>query len=130
MENTNLFDTVDQSQNDFVRKFYEINARKNADEKWLKENRAKIRELVGDKGAGDFGNIRVKVTVPNTSKFDMEKVHQFLILKHLEDNATKKVVDEDKLMELVKVGTIDLEELQAFAWVESQGAPRVTIKEI
>lgn len=60
----------------------------------------------------------------------MEKVHQFLILKHLEDNATKKVVDEDKLMELVKVGTIDLEELQAFAWVESQGAPRVTIKEI
>lgn len=130
MKNTNIFDTVDQSQKDFVRQYYEINTRKNADEKWLKENKAKLRELVGEGGAGDFGNIRVKVTVPNSSKFNMDKVHQFVKMKGIEEITTKRVVDEAKLMGLINSGTINLEELQEFAWEEIAGAPRVTIKEI
>lgn len=130
MKNTNIFDTVDQTQKDFVKEYYEVNARKNADEKWLKENKARLRELVGEKGAGDFGNIRVKVTIPNTSKFNMDKVHQFVKLKGLEDITTTRVVDEAKVMELVELGTIYLSELQEFAWEETTGAPRVTVKEI
>lgn len=130
MKNTNIFDTVDQTQKDFVREYYEVNTRKNADEKWLKENKVRLKELVGEKGAGDFGNIRVKVVVPNTSKFNMDKVHQFVKLKGLEDITTTRVVDEAKVMELVELGTINLNELQEFAWEETTGAPRVTVKEI
>ena len=60
---------------EFIEEYFKRNERKKEDEKWIKENRKLvIKELKRlERDVVDYGNIRVSMTIPNTSKFDKEK---------------------------------------------------------
>lgn len=117
---------------EIVEEYFRRNERKKEDEKWLKEYRNIIINELNRLGKDivDFGNIRVTMTIPNTSKFDSEKVLEFLEKKGLKQRAVKEELDEDKLMQLIDEGLVDIDELKEYAWVESFGSPRVTLKEM
>lgn len=117
---------------EIIEEYFRRNERKKEDEKWLKEYRNIIINELNRLGKDivDFGNIRVTMTIPNTSKFDSEKVLEFLEKKGLKQRAVKEELDEDKLMQLINEGLVDIDELKEYAWVESFGSPRVTLKEM
>jgi len=117
---------------EIIEEYFRRNERKKEDEKWLKEYRNIIINELNRLGKDivDFGNIRVTMTIPNTSKFDSEKVLEFLEKKGLKQRAVKEELDEDKLMQLIDEGLVDIDELKEYAWVESFGSPRVTLKEM
>ena len=117
---------------EFIEEYFKRNERKKEDEKWIKENRKLvIKELKRlERDVVDYGNIRVSMTIPNTSKFDKEKVLEFAETKGIKSKVIKEELDENKLMQLIEEGLIDVEELQKYAWVESTGSPRVTLKEL
>lgn len=115
---------------ELVKEYYERNERKKADEKWIKTNRGKVIKALKRIGREkvDVGSFRVSVIEPDNSKFDEEKVLEFLKTKGLYEQATKRVLDDDALGVLIDKGVIDVEELKEAAWVEAKGHPRVTIK--
>lgn len=117
---------------EIIEEYFRRNERKKEDEKWLKEYRNIIINELNRLGKDivDFGNIRVTMTIPNTSKFDSEKVLEFLEKKGLKQRVVKEELDEDKLMQLIDEGLVDIDELKEYAWVESFGSPRVTLKEM
>ena len=117
---------------EFIEEYFKRNERKKEDEKWIKENRKLvIKELKRlERDVVDYGNIRVSMTIPNTSKFDKEKVLEFAETKGIKSKVIKEELDENKLMQLIEEGLINVEELQEYAWVESTGSPRVILKEL
>ena len=117
---------------ELIEEYFRRNERKKEDEKWLKENRKLIiNELKKlKKDVIDYGNIRVSMTIPDTSKFDKEKVLEFAEKNGFKDRIIREELDEDKLVQLIESGEVDLEELKEYAWVESTGSPRVTLKEL
>lgn len=128
----NKINGVPEVNQEFIKEYFRRSERKKEDEKWLKENRQFIineLEKLG-KDVVDFGNIRVSMSIPDTSKFDSEKVLEFLEMKGLKDRAIKEELDEEKLMDLINDGLIDVEELKEYAWVESKGSPRIILKEL
>lgn len=128
----NKINGVPEVNQEFIKEYFRRSERKKEDEKWLKENRQFIineLEKLG-KDVVDFGNIRVSMSIPDTSKFDSEKVLEFLEMKGLKDRAIKEELDEEKLMDLINDELIDVEELKEYAWVESKGSPRIILKEL
>lgn len=128
----NKINEVPEVNQEFIKEYFRRSERKKEDEKWLKENRQFIineLEKLG-KDVVDFGNIRVSMSIPDTSKFDSEKVLEFLEMKGLKDRAIKEELDEEKLMDLINDGLIDVEELKEYAWVESKGSPRIILREL
>ena len=121
---------MEKKGQDLVKEYFERNERKKEDEAWMKRNKEKVVKLLGDKKAMDFGNIRVSVVVPDTSKFNPDKLQEYFQNKKPEyfDGVAKKVVDEKKVEKLVESEQIDIDELMEYAWVESKGSPRVTVK--
>lgn len=115
-----------------VKEYFERNERKKEDENWLKKYRpvviSEMERLGKDKAL--FDDVKVSISIPDNSRFDDEKVLEFLEAKGLTDKATKRVVDEDKLSALIESGEIDLEELKEVAWVVSTGSPRLTITKV
>lgn len=130
MENTDVFSNVSSGEVSFVKEFYARNERKKDDEKWLKENKAKIREILGSSPAKDFEGIRVKISVPNVGKFNLEKVKQFLIDHNLQEEGCKIVADEDKVEALIGDGSIVLDELKEYAWEDAEGTPRILVTSV
>ena len=129
---TDVFDETGGISKELVREYYEINERKKADEKWLKANKPAIEKALAllERDKVDVGGLRVSVVVPDTSHFDLDKVLAYLIAEGHVDKATRLVVDEDKLAELIESGVIDVEDLKDEAWVESKGSPRLTINKV
>lgn len=127
-----MFNPYETADENLIREYYERNKRKREDDRWLKENKPLILKTMCDlgKSKSDFGNMRVSVTIPDNSKFDDAKVLDFLLSHGLEKEATKLVVDEEALEQLVVDGKVDLEALKEAAWVEAQGTPRVSVKEL
>lgn len=125
---TGLFDTMDQTHEEFVTEYFSKNEDRKELDKWLKKNRPQLKKVMGEMASGDFGKVRVTQVVPNTSKFDKSKVEAFIKEKGLYLEVTKRVVDDDKVAELIESGAIDIEELTKFAWIESTGSPRLTVK--
>lgn len=126
-----VFSEAAEDENALVREYYERSRRKLEDEKWLKENKAKIIEILQkhERDKMDFGNIRVSLIVPNTSHFDREKLADYLIEKGMGYLVVPKFeVNEEALTEAIERGEIDLEELKAHAWVESRGTPRLDVR--
>lgn len=124
--------TVSQS---LIDEFYERNSRKVADEKWLKTNKPALVNAMQELGKqkSDFGDIRVTVSTPDESRFDMEKILEFLandVPEAIFDRCTKVVVDEDALMAAIEEGSIDLGLLKEFAWIERKGTPRIMVKKL
>lgn len=117
---------------ELIEEYFRRNERKKEDEKWLKENRKLIiNELKKlKKDVIDYGNIRVSMTISDTSKFDKEKVLEFVEKKGLKSRVVKEELDEDKLVQLIEEGSIDIVELRDHAWIESTGSPRITVKEL
>lgn len=122
-----------------VNEYFERNERKKADEKWLKENKARVEQILADHGKDkmDFGNVRVTVSVPDTSKFDLDKVLEWAMRTDCpggnyrwSELITKQVIDEDKLARYIESGDINIEEIKAAAWVESKGSPRLVVSAI
>lgn len=115
-----------------VEEYFFRNERKKQDEAWLKDNRLKVIKALEDVGktAEDLGNFRVSMSIPDTSKFDNDKVLDYVRTKGLFDKVVTQVLDETKLVELVEKEEIDLEDLKKFAWMESTGSPRVTVKRL
>lgn len=128
----NKINDITEINQELIEEYFRRNERKKEDEKWLKENRKLIiNELKKlEKDVVDYGNIRVLMTIPNTSKFDKEKVLEFAEKKGFKDKVIKEELDEDKLVQLIEEGLIDIEELKEYAWIESTGSPRVTLKEL
>lgn len=124
-------DNVEVNQ-ELIEEYFRRNERKKEDEKWLKEHRKLIiSELTKlERDVMDYGDIRVSMTIPNTSKFDKERVLEFAERRGIKSRVTKEELDEDKLMQLIEEGLIDVEELKEHAWVESTGSPRITLKEL
>lgn len=130
--NTDVFNNQSEVSVDIVKEYFERNERKKADEKWLKANKGQIQKAMNAQGKSkeDFEDIRVSITVPDASNFDNDKIMEFLKIKGLDMRGTKRVVDEEKLEELIELGEIDLDELKEHAWVEKKGAPRMTVKKV
>jgi len=124
-------ETIEVNQ-DLIYEYFKRNERKKEDDKWLKEHReliiAELNKLGKDRV--DYGNIRVSITVPDTSKFDKEKVLEFADIKGIRAKVIKEELDEDKLMQLIENGEVSVEELKEYAWIESKGSPRITLKEL
>jgi len=117
---------------ELIREYHMRNERKKEDEKWLQKHRNLIiNELKKlNKDVIDYGNLRVSIITPKTSKFDKAKVLEFVEIKGIKSKVVKEELDEDKLTELVEKGEISLDELKEYAWVESIGSPRMIIKEL
>lgn len=117
---------------ELIREYHMRNERKKEDEKWLQKHRNLIiNELKKlNKDVIDYGNLRVSIITPKTSKFDKAKVLEFAEIKGIKSKVVKEELDEDKLTELVEKGEISLDELKEYAWVESIGSPRMIIKEL
>lgn len=124
-------ETIEVNQ-DLIDEYFKRNERKKEDDKWLKKHReliiAELNKLGKDRV--DYGNIRVSITVPNTSKFDKEKVLEFADTKGIRAKVIKEELDEDKLMQLIENEEVSVEELKEYAWIESKGSPRITLKEL
>jgi len=117
---------------ELIREYHMRNERKKEDEKWLQKHRNLIiNELKKlNKDVIDYGNLRVSIITPKTSKFDKAKVLEFVEIKGIKSKVVKEELDEDKLTELVEKGEISPDELKEYAWVESIGSPRIIIKEL
>jgi len=128
----NAINNTSEVNQELIEEYFKRNERRKEDEKWLKEYRKLIVNELEKLGRDvlDFGNIRVSVTIPDTSKFDKEKVLEFAEKNGFKDKVIKEELDEDKLVQLIESGEVDLEKLKEYAWVESTGSPRVTLKEI
>jgi len=128
----NAINNTSEVNQELIEEYFKRNERRKEDEKWLKEYRKLIVNELEKLGRDvvDFGNIRVSVTIPDTSKFDKEKVLEFAEKNGFKDKVIKEELDEDKLVQLIESGEVDLEELKEYAWVESTGSPRVTLKEL
>ena len=124
-------ETIEVNQ-DLIEEYFRRNNRKKEDDKWLKKHRELIIAELNKLGKDivDYGNIRVSITVPNTSKFDKEKVLEFADIKGIRAKVIKEELDEDKLMQLIENGEVSVEELKEYAWIESKGSPRITLKEL
>ena len=132
--NGNAFDDgLDES---LIKEYEERNARKKEDEAWLKKHSPLIKKAMDEigKSKADVNNYRVSVSVPDTSKFDMDKVLEYLQSADLPDDVIEDVtvlgVNEEALMKAIEDGIIDVEELKSVAWVASKGSPRLVIKKI
>jgi hypothetical protein len=118
-------------EKELIEEYFTVSERKKKDEKWLKENGVKIKEIMisMEKTKEDIGSYRVEVTVPNTSKFDEEKVLEYLKeFPEVYAYSTKISLDEEKLEEVIEKGDIDLEEIKKRAWIEQTGSPRLVVK--
>lgn len=129
--NDDAFDANKGLDTDLINQYFIVNERKKKDEAWLKENSLKIKSMLQSLGKSTVmvDDIKVSVSASNTSKFDMDKVLEFLTSKNLLQY-TKQVVDEKALMEAIDNGEIDIEELKEYAWVESTGSPKLTVKRV
>ena len=128
----NAINNTSEVNQELIEEYFKRNERRKEDEKWLKEYRKLIVNELEKLGRDvvDFGNIRVSVTIPDTSKFDKEKVLEFAEKNGFKDRIIREELDEDKLVQLIESGEVDLEELKEYAWIESTGSPRVTLKEL
>lgn len=128
----NKINETPEVNQDLINEYFKRNKRKKEDDKWLKKHReliiAELNKIGKDKV--DYGNIRVSMTVPNTSKFNKEKVLEFADIKGIRDKVIKEELDEDKLMQLIENEEVSVEELKEYAWIESKGSPRITLKEL
>lgn len=115
-----------------VEEYFMRNRRRREDGNWLKENRLRVLEAMDKSGRDkeDFGEYRISVSTPNNSKFDEDKVLEYADKIGILDKIVKPSLDEAKLMNVIESNEIDLEELKKFAWVESTGSPRVSIKKM
>jgi len=120
---------VDQK---LIEEYFLRSERKKDDKIWIKEHRVKIIEELNklEVNKKDYGSFRVKMSVPDTSKFDEEKILNFLESKGLKHRAIKEVLDEEKLSQLIDNDIINLKELQEVAWIESKGSPRISVERL
>jgi hypothetical protein len=130
-----VFDETKDIDRELVEKYYEINERKKADEKWLKANKPAIEKALDllNRDKLDVGSLRVTVAVPDTSHFDEDKVLEYIkdVLDPLDYYAcTRTVLSENEFEILIKNGKIDVDKLKKVAWVESKGTPRLVINKV
>ncbi len=130
-----VFGKVEKSDAEIVKEYFMRNERKKADEAWLDKAKPVIRKILTDANREkmDFDDVRVSIVIPDTSKFDMDKVVTFLLdggVHDILEEETKVVVNEAKLEKAIEAGDVDLDELRAAAWVTSQGTPRLTVKQV
>jgi hypothetical protein len=130
--NKDAFEQETSVDEALVQEYFERNERKKADEKWIKEHKEKIYKGLNElgKSKADFGTYRASVSVPDNSRFDNDKVLQFVAEKGLYEEVTMRVLDEEKLVALIEDGLIDLEELKSKAWIESKGTARISVKKV
>lgn len=132
-----VFDTLDE---DLLKEYYERSKRKKQDEAWVKKYSGIIKDILIKQGKSNeqVGNIVVSVSVPDTSKFDEEKLLEYIVSLYNEQKISdedylkclKTSINEQAIMELVENGVIDLEELKEKAWVQSTGTPRLNVKKL
>lgn len=132
-----VFDTLDE---DLLKEYYERSKRKKQDGAWIKKYSGIIKDILIKQGKSNeqVGNIVVSVSVPDTSKFDEEKLLEYIVSLYNEQKISdedylkclKTSINEQAIMELVENGVIDLEELKEKAWVQSTGTPRLNVKKL
>lgn len=125
-------DAFTQLNEDLINEYFMRNERKKQDEEWLKQHRPAILRGLEEMGKSrtDIGNIRVSVSVPDASHFDMDKVYEYADRLGILEKVTKRVIDEEKLMRCIENGEIALEDLKSYAWVEKKGTPRINVTKV
>lgn len=115
-----------------IEEYYARNERRKKDDAWLKENRSKVLKAMQEvnKTAENFDDYQISISIPDTSNFNTDKVLDYARSKGVYDKIVTHRLDEAKLIEMIENEEIDLEELKEFAWVESTGSPRLTIKRL
>jgi len=117
-----------------VRDFYTRKAKFNKEKSALDKINKMIKKTLLESGkhVARFGNIVVKISIPDTSKFNMDKVLEYVKKNHpdMVHKLTKQVIDEDALDFAIDTGLIDTVELSKFALERSLGTPRATLKEV
>lgn len=127
----NVFNQVTEEELSLVSTYYDCNEKKKELEKWLKSNKSRIETVLEKYGRSkmDFGQLRVNYVVPDSSKFDNEKLVEFCLQKGLE-SCLKYTVNEEALTDAIEREVIDVDELKQYAWVEGKGSPRITVSKV
>lgn len=118
---------------ELIREYFERNERKKSDEAWLKSKAPIIREALKDTPRSIFGDLVVVLSTPNTSKFNNDKVMEFLeervkpLNEEIYELCVKDAVDEKGLADCLEQGLLSIEELKEYAWEESTGTTRLSI---
>ncbi len=130
-----MFEQKVAVDNQLINEYFVRNSRKSEDEKWLKENRLAIVEAFSEANINkkDFNDIRVSISVPNESKFDPDKLCTYLQTKFTFNEFLTMVQfkpNEEKVVELINEGRIDLDDVKTHCWIEKMGSPRLTVKKL
>jgi hypothetical protein len=130
-----VFGKVDKTDAEIAKEYLFRNERKKEDEKWLDKVKPVLRKILldADKDKMDFNGVRIIIQVPDTSKFNNDKLVTFLQengLHSVLEEVTKVSVNEEALAKAIENGDIDLELLNAAAWEVSFGTPRLTAKQV
>lgn len=122
-----MFDEIDKN---LIEEYYFRLQRKKEDERWLKENGERIKEIFikNNLSKSKIGKFIVTVSIPDYSNFDMEQVKERLKTEYPEifEQVKKEEIDEDKLEQVLNENP-QLLELLRDCWVERKGTPRITI---
>lgn len=134
MNQNTVFNLLSTEEEELIKEYYIRNTRKKEDESWLKKHKDTIVNILNRIGKDkvNVGDIRVSVVTPDYSRFDEDKVLEFLKSKgeDIFNKCTKVVVDEEALTKAIEEGDIDINELKAYAWVSIQGTPRLTVSKV
>lgn len=130
---SNVFDNT-ILEKELVKEYYERSERKKEDEAWLKKYGNLVKDIMvkQNKNKEDVDDLRVSISIPDTSHFDNEKLLKYLLLNYpnLKEHYISYKIDEDGLEYLIKEGHVDVEELRENAWVVSKGSPRLIVKKL
>lgn len=110
-----------------VDEYFAKNEQKKQVESWLKKNKPAIMAAMGGAPKDEVGDYVVTVSTPNESKFDEDKLVDYLSSNGFTEALTHKV-DEEALATCIAEGKIDIEDLKKAAWIEKKGTPRLSIK--
>lgn len=123
-----MFDSI--IYKNLIEEYYFRLQRKKEDERWLRENGEKIKEIFikNNLSKSKIGKFVVTVSIPDYSNFDMEQVKEKLKSEYPEifEQVKKEEIDEEKLEKVLEQQP-ELIEVLKDCWVEKKGTPRINI---
>jgi hypothetical protein len=103
-----VFVRTTESEIELVKEYNTRNQRKLADEKWLKANKPNIEAILSDNDRDrmDFDGVRASISIPDTSKFDDDKLVRYFLDNDPDSKVLKEkfVIDEVELASAIELG--------------------------
>jgi hypothetical protein len=132
------FDIKGSPSKELIERYHALNETKKSLEKDLDSLKNEIKSSYSSATKQVLYGYKVEVTYPDTSKFDNDKVIDFLqnclrvgmIDKDDFDTSTTLALNEEGLTDLINSGKIVFDALKDYAWVESKGSARLTVTKL